>query len=131
MANKIEVRSIDEAWAKVNEVFPTDYEKDEESSQRAGYPIYRSTAEGHYEDYICDLNTRLEVNIAEGNQTINVWIELEEQGADIEVTVIAKIGETRVYSTYDEYRKDFRFFWSSGKTDETKDGAEAHFEKII
>lgn len=131
MANKIEVKNIDDAWAKVNEVFPTDYEKDEESSQRAGYPIYRSTAEGHYEDYICDLNTRLEVNIAEGNQTINVWIEPEEQGADIEVTVIAKTGETRVYSTYAEYRKDFRFFWSSGKTDETKDSTEAHFEKII
>lgn len=131
MANKIEVKNIEEAWAKVNEVFPTDYEKDEESSQHAGYPIYRSTAEGHYEDYICDLNTRLEVNIAEGNQTINIWIESEEQGTDIEVTVIDKTGETRTYRTYAGYREDFRFFWSSGKADKTENGTEAHFEKII
>lgn len=36
--------SIQEAWGMANEIFPTDYEKDEESSRRAGYPIYRSTA---------------------------------------------------------------------------------------
>lgn len=127
----IKVRTIEEAWTKVNEIFPTDYQKDEESSERTGYPIYRSTADGHFNDYICDLNTRLEVNIAEGNQSINIWIETEEQGEDIEVTVIAKTGETRVYNTYAEYRKDFRFFWSSGKASETEDSTEKHFEKII
>lgn len=67
--------SIQEAWGMVNEIFPTDYKKDEESSQRAGYPIYRSTADGRYYDYICDLNSRLEVNLADGNRSINIWIE--------------------------------------------------------
>ncbi len=56
------VTSKQEAWNKVNEIFPTDYEQDMGSSDRAGYPVYRSTAEGHYYDYICDLGSRLEVN---------------------------------------------------------------------
>lgn len=71
----MKAHSIQEAWNIVNEIFPTDYEKDEESSLRAGYPIYRSTAAGHYYDYICDLNSRLEVNLADGNRTINIQIE--------------------------------------------------------
>lgn len=101
----IKVKTMEEAWTKVNEIFPTDYAKDNDSSERAGYPIYRSTAEGHYYDYICDLNNRLEINLAEGNQTINIWIIAEEQGEDVEVTVVAKSGETRVYATYAEFKK--------------------------
>ena len=50
MTNRIEVRTIEEAWTKANEFFPTDYNKDEESSERAGYPIYRSSVE--YYNYI-------------------------------------------------------------------------------
>lgn len=124
----MKARTIEEAWNLVNAIFPTDYQKDEESSERAGYPIHRSTAEGHFNDYICDLNNRLEVNLAEGNQSINIWIEAEEQGEDIEVTVIAKSGETRTYATYAEFRKEFRFFLSSGNR--YKDNEE-HFEKLI
>lgn len=71
----IKVSSVDEAWAIVNDIFPTDYEKDEQSSERAGYPIYRSTAEDRYYDYICDLNNRLEINLHDGNRTVNVWID--------------------------------------------------------
>lgn len=36
----MKANSKQEAWKKVNEIFPTDYEKDEASSERAGYPIY-------------------------------------------------------------------------------------------
>lgn len=32
--------TIQEAWNLANKMFPTDYQKDEESSKRAGYPIY-------------------------------------------------------------------------------------------
>lgn len=124
----IKAKTMEEAWTKVNEIFPTDYAKDNDSSERAGYPIYRSTAEGHYYDYICDLNNRLEINLAEGNQTINIWIIAEEQGEDVEVTVVAKSGETRVYATYAEFKKEFRFFLSSGNRYEDN---EAHYEKII
>ena len=69
---RIEVNSKREAWEKVDEIFPTDYIKDEKGSEMAGYPIYRSTADGHFYDYICDLNDRLEVNLSNGN-TVNVW----------------------------------------------------------
>ena len=51
----MKVTSKQEAWNKVNEIFPTDYAKDEHSSNRAGYPVYRSTAEGHHCDYILSL----------------------------------------------------------------------------
>lgn len=73
----MKAHSIQEAWNMANEIFPTDYEKDEESSKRAGYPIYRSTAEGRHYDYICDLNDRLEVNLADGSRSINIWIETD------------------------------------------------------
>jgi len=72
MKKRIEVASATEAWNMVNALFPTDYTIDEGSIERAGYPIYRSNTE-HY-DYICDLNDRLEINLKEGNKTINVWI---------------------------------------------------------
>lgn len=50
---------------------------------------------------------------------------------DIEVTVIAKTGESRTYETYTDFQKDFRFFWSSGEKTRYEDGAEKHFETII
>lgn len=75
----MKANSIQEAWGIVNQIFPTDYEKDEDSSQRAGYPIYRSTADGRYYDYICDLGNRLEINLEDGNKTINVWIEAKAE----------------------------------------------------
>lgn len=73
----IKVKNHSEAWEIVNGIFPTDYEKDEEGSERAGYPIYRSTAEGRFYNYICDLNDRLEVNLEDGNKTINIWIKTD------------------------------------------------------
>ena len=118
------VKTTAEAWEAANKMLPTDYQKDEESSQRAGYPIYRSTAVDHYNFYICDLNDRLEVNM--NGESVNIWIREEEQGEDVEVTVIAKTGETRTYTTYAAYRKDFRFFWSSGKTNEYEDAPLFH-----
>ena len=80
----MKANTIQEAWNLVNEFFPTDYDRDEASSQRAGYPIYRSTADDHYYDYICDLGNRLEVNLSDG-KTINIWIQPEKQEADPEL----------------------------------------------
>lgn len=70
----MKVTNKQEAWNKVNEIFPTDYEQGLGSSDRAGYPIYRSTAEGHYYDYICDLGNRLEVNLPDG-KSVDIWIQ--------------------------------------------------------
>lgn len=115
------VKSMEQAWKKVNEIFPTDYEKDEGSSERAGYSVYRSTAEGHYYDYICDLGDRLEANLSTG-ESINVWVkpeqkvaEREENEAHFEVEVATKkTGEVRKYEL-DEFITQARFFWSSGE----------------
>lgn len=76
---RIEAKSKQEAWEIVNELFPTDYALDEQSSERAGYPTYRSSVE--FYDYICDLGNRLEINLST-NKTINVWI-VEEQKSEV------------------------------------------------
>lgn len=68
----MKVNNIKEAWKVADEIFPTDYNKDEQASERAGYSIYRSPI--NYYDYICELGDRLEVNLANG-KTINIWIE--------------------------------------------------------
>lgn len=73
------VKSVSAAWAKVNDIFPGDYNEDTASSERAGYNIFRSPIE-HY-NYICDLGNRLEVNLASG-ETVNIWIE--EEAAETE-----------------------------------------------
>ena len=73
----IRVKTRDEAWAEANKIFPTDYEKDEESSKRAGYPIYRSAAADHYHYWISDLNNQLEVNMPD--QTVNIVIQQEAE----------------------------------------------------
>ena len=90
----MKAKSMEEAWEMANQIFPTDYEKDEASSQRAGYPIYRSTADGRYYDYICDLNDRLEINLADGNRAINIWIESEPEKEEISEEKIEKLKST-------------------------------------
>lgn len=66
-----------EAWEWIRNNYPNiSWELDEESSARAGYKIYRDTEE--FYNYVCMLNDRIEVNLKEGNQTINLWIEKEE-----------------------------------------------------
>ncbi len=64
----IKVKSIKEAWAKADELFPTDYEKDDIASERTGCPIYISTVDGR-SSWISDLNTSLELNIQKGKSS--------------------------------------------------------------
>lgn len=71
-------KGIKEAWRIADDIFPTDYMKDERSSAVAGYDVYRSTAADGWYNYICDLGDRLEINLADG-RTINVWIEPEKE----------------------------------------------------
>lgn len=35
-------------WAAADAAFPTDYAEDAQSSAAAGYPVFRSTADGHF-----------------------------------------------------------------------------------
>lgn len=92
MAKRFEAKSIQEAWDIVNTIFPTDYDENIQSSERAGYPIYRSTIE-HY-DYICDLGCRLEINLKDGNKTINVWVVNEAEEKIPELPTKEEIKET-------------------------------------
>lgn len=124
----MKVSSKEKAWEEVNKIFPYDYEKDEKGSANAGYPIYTSTASEHPQNWISDLGNRLEVNLEDGSST-NIWIE--DQGEDVEVTVIAKTGETRVYNTYAEYRKDFRFFGLAEKLMNTRMGRKPTLKKLF
>ena len=73
------VTSIRNAWAEVQKIFPTDYEHDTSRSERAGYPIYYSTAAG-VNAWISDLGNRLEVNLPDG-QSVNIWIEAPVEAA--------------------------------------------------
>lgn len=124
MANRhFREKSAEEAWNRVNEIFPTDYAKDEDSSQRAGYPIFRSTVDGHFYDYICDLNDRLEVNLSTG-ETVNIWIEQEtEPEVTPEKTEALKKMSTRIQKLG---------FWFAGEMlDDEEKGKEnrRNFEK--
>ena len=67
------VTSIRDAWAEVQKIFPTRYEHDASRSERAGYPIYYSTAAG-VNAWISDLGNRLEVNLPDG-KSVDIWIE--------------------------------------------------------
>lgn len=76
MTNRLEAKNVQEAWDMANEIFPSDYNEDSASTQRSGYPIYRSSIEHH--DYICDLGNRLEINLKNG-KTKNIWIAEETE----------------------------------------------------
>ena len=73
------ITSREQAWLEVNKIFPTDYEKDYASSERAGYDIYRHHELNNY-NRICDLGNRLEVLTGEyGENVTNIWIEESEE----------------------------------------------------
>jgi hypothetical protein len=77
MMDKKVFKSEFDAWKWVHEMFPgTQWYLDHESSERAGYKTYRDTEE--FYNYVCELGDRVEVNLKEGNHTINLWIEKEE-----------------------------------------------------
>ena len=73
------VTSIRDAWAEVQKIFPTYYEHDTSRSERAGYPIYYSTA-ADVNAWISDLGNRLEVNLPDG-KSVNIWIQAPAEAA--------------------------------------------------
>ena len=81
MLGSKEIREFDNqmgAWDWIHNNYPgVGWYLDHESSKNAGYNIWRNTEE--YYDYICDLGKRLEVNIKEGNQTINLWYDVNKE----------------------------------------------------
>ena len=78
------VTSIRDAWAEVQKIFPTRYEHDANRSERAGYPIYYSTA-ADVNAWISDLGNRLEVNLPDG-KSVNIWIQAPAEAATSDST---------------------------------------------
>ena len=82
MTDKKTYKSEFDAWNWIHEMFPgTQWYLDHESSERAGYRTYRDTEE--FYNYVCELGDRLEVNLKEGNSTINLWIEDDSDNGSI------------------------------------------------
>ena len=73
----IKVSSVSEAWRAAARIFPTDYEKNEENSKRAGYPIYETTStdERFSGFHISDLNTRLPGQLEQDRTKVNQCVD--------------------------------------------------------
>lgn len=95
----MKVKSVKEAWSKADVIFPTDYAKDEVKSERAGYPIYYSTASGVHA-WISDLGNRLEVNLEDGS-TVNIWIEEEPAFSEYQLEDALKVISEAIYQIDD------------------------------
>lgn len=91
------VNAKTDAWKIVDAVFPADYAKDEKSSAKAGYPVYRA-ARGDKDAWISDLGNRLEVNYGDGN-TLNIWvIEQEKEVRRDDITSYLKLLTRDLYA---------------------------------
>ena len=97
----MKVTNKQDAWRKADELFHTDYAKDESKSIRAGYDIYTSTADG-CNDYICDLGDRLEINYYETGETVNIWIEGEPQFDEYQIADALEVIDEAIYQIDDK-----------------------------
>ena len=97
----MKVKNVKDAWKTADEIFPTDYIKDEAKSAAAGYDIYTSTADG-CNDYICDLGDRLEINYYETGETVNIWIEGEPQFDEYQIADALEVIDEAIYQIDDK-----------------------------
>ena len=94
------VKSRKEAWKIADEIFNTDYEKDDFKSNRAGYDIYFSTVEGA-NAWISDLGDRLEVNLENG-KTVNIFIEEEPEFKEYQIEDALEVISDAIYEIDDK-----------------------------
>ena len=94
------VTSRQEAWNKADEIFPTDYIKNDRYSAEVGYDIYTSTAAG-VNAWISDLGDRLEINLATGD-TVNIWIDDEPKFSEYQIADALEIIDDAIYKIDDE-----------------------------
>lgn len=95
----MKVNSREQAWREADNLFPTDYIKDEKKSDAAGYDIYYSTCEG-VNAWISDLDDRLEINLATG-ETVNIWIEEEPQFKECQISDALEVIDNAIYEIDD------------------------------
>ena len=96
----MKVNSREQAWREADNLFPTDYIKDEKKSDAAGYDIYYSTCEG-VNAWISDLDNRLEINLATG-ETVNIWIEEEPQFKEYQIAEALRVIDEAIYEIDDK-----------------------------
>ena len=96
----MKVNSREQAWREADNLFPTDYIKDEMKSDAAGYDIYCSTCDG-VKAWLSDLEDRLEVNLATG-ETVNIWIEEEPQFKEYQISDALKVIDNAIYEIDDK-----------------------------
>ena len=89
----------EQAWTIADEIFPTDYMKNEAKSLKAGYDIYESTAESVFA-WISDLNDRLEVNLDNG-KTITIWIDEEPKFKEWQIEDALQVLNNAIYKIDD------------------------------
>lgn len=81
----IKCTNHEEALQIAFRLFPYSTSLDHERSNRAGYPIYYSSDTENA--YICDLNSRIEINYPDG-RTEHVHVEFEKDfNSDIQITI--------------------------------------------
>lgn len=81
----IKCTSHEEALQLAFRLFPYSTWLDQERSDKAGYPIYY--AKDTENAYICDLNSRIEINYPDG-KTEHVHVEFDDSfNSDIQITI--------------------------------------------
>ena len=120
------VKNITEAWAKADEIIPTDYNKNESKSARAGYDIY----EGINGDYICDLGNRLEVNLATG-KTVNIWIDTTPQFSEGQIEDALRVISEAIYKIDDNINDKLQRVTGIDKARKKIYGAYKEIAKIL
>lgn len=98
--NEMIVKSRQEAWKIADEIFNTDYEKDDFRSKRAGYDIYFSTVEG-VNAWISDLGDRLEVNLENG-KTENIFIDDGPRFTEYQIADALEVIDNAIYEIDDK-----------------------------
>lgn len=122
----MKVTSKHEAWRKADEIFPTDYLKDERASLAAGYDIYWSTTEQYA--WISDLGDRLELNI--GAETVNIWIE-EPKFAEYQIEDALKVISEAIYQIDDNIGTKLQKATGIDEARKNLYGAYAEIAKIL
>lgn len=117
------------AWTIADEVFPTDYMKNETRSKRAGYDIYESTAEG-VTAWISDLGDRLEVNLDNGT-TITIWINEKPKFKEWQIEDALQVIDKAIYKIDDMVEDRLAQETGIAKARETLYGAYEEIAKIL
>lgn len=96
----MKANSREQAWIEADNLFPTDYIKDETKSENAGYDIFCSTCDG-VNAWISDLGNRLEINLVTG-ETVNIWIEEEPQFKEYQISDALEVVDNAIYEIDDK-----------------------------